>query len=146
MKTMGAIRSARSIFNRRAMTFAAGAITAGALMLGGPAATALAAPSGTTTKTVTKAVTAKPDYSLGGFLKNAGAFAGALGTNTNKFLGTLGTNGEQFAGKLGTNTLKFVGTLGNNLVGNPPNTGGSPTPATQNVLKGNFQTNTGSAG
>jgi hypothetical protein len=128
----------RAPSNRRGTTIGAGVLVAGALLFIGPAATALADETGTPAVT-TKAV-AQPDYSIGGFLNNAGQFAGHLGTNAEQFigklgsngeqfLGTLGTNGGQFVGKLGTNTLIFAGTLGNNLVGNPPNAGGGASTA-----------------
>jgi hypothetical protein len=120
--------SHQSFSNRRGVTLAAGVLTAGALLLAGPAATAFADTASGGSDNVANADTpaATPDYSIGGFLNNAGQFVGHLGTNTEQFVGTLGTNAGQFVGTLGTNTLVFAGTLANNLVGNPSNAGGKP--------------------
>jgi hypothetical protein len=154
--------STREAQSNRRVTIAAGIIAAGALLMAGPAATAFAddTPSAPSVPKA-KAAAAPPDYSIGGFLNNAGQFVGALGTNTEQFVGTLGNNVNQlvgvggnnvsnFVGTLGTNTLVFAGTLGNNLVGNPPNAGGKVTPVstvtTSGRMQGSFQCNSSGSG
>ena len=99
---------------RRIATVSAGVLTSGALLLAGPAATALAAPPSTNPNG--PSVDNNPVSNLGKFISNVQQQVGTAGTNAISQTGTAIGNGQQQLGRAGNDALRQIGTAGNNAI------------------------------